>query len=417
MSDTKRSPAQPPPKSPLKLPGGDKIVKGHKVQHAGLGLARASALLLLGLMFATAIFVPRFLNFVNQTGAASLVLQGPAASPQLPQQLATLRGQEIAQLNGYGWVNQAAGIAHIPIARAIALIGEQGLPVGQPAIPTKVPTAEQPTVSAPVTSVDPAVDLPVDLTNVNFQDNVLPIFEQHCSECHGDKKSEEGLKLTSYRSAIGGSQNGTVIEPGNPDKSYLVKMITTGKMPKKGPPLSPAEIETVIAWIKAGAPEKGATSTVATPIKTTVDTSATVTATLVTATTTVTPTAATPTAATSATVTSTLVVTQTVVPPTVDLANVDLANVSFQANVLPIFQQHCSECHGDKKFEEGLKLTAYRSILGGSQNGLVIKPGEPDKSYLVKMIVTKKMPKKGPPLSAAEIEIIIAWIKAGALDN
>ncbi len=397
MSDTKRSPAQPP----AQLPGGDKMVKGHKVQHAGLGLARASALLLLGLMFATAIFVPRFLAFVNQTDAIIPLLQDAASS----EQLAAQRGQEIAQLNGYGWVNQTAGVAHIPIERAMALIGEQGLPVGQPATSSTIPTVQQPITSAPAA---PAVAPTVDLSNVNFQDNVLPIFEQHCAECHGAEKTEEGLKLTSYRAVIGGSQNGTVVEPGNPDKSYLVKMIVTGKMPKKGPPLSPTEIETVIAWIKADAPEQGAAATVTMPVTATLSTSPTVVSTTVT----------------SRAVITSPVVTPTFITPTaqgtvatVDLANVDLANVSFQANVLPIFEQHCSECHGDEKTEEGLKLTAYRPVLGGSQNGLVIKPGEPDKSYLVKMITRGKMPKEGTPLSAAEIEIIIAWIKAGALDN
>lgn len=33
------------------------------------------------------------------------------------------------QLNSYGWVDQQAGIAHIPIERAINLIVERGLPV------------------------------------------------------------------------------------------------------------------------------------------------------------------------------------------------------------------------------------------------------------------------------------------------
>ena len=33
------------------------------------------------------------------------------------------------RLNSYGWVNQQAGVAHIPIDRAIDLIAQQGLPV------------------------------------------------------------------------------------------------------------------------------------------------------------------------------------------------------------------------------------------------------------------------------------------------
>ena len=98
-------------------------------------------------------------------------------------------------------------------------------------------------------------------------------------------------------------------------------------------------------------------------------------------------------------------------------ATVDLTNVSFQKNVLPIFQQHCLKCHGNDNPEEGLELTKYRTVMTGSENGSVVEPGDPDNSYLVKMIVSKKMPKKGPPLSSTDIETIIAWIKAGAKDN
>jgi len=36
------------------------------------------------------------------------------------------------QLNSYGWVDQKAGIVHIPIERAMELISQQGLPVRQP---------------------------------------------------------------------------------------------------------------------------------------------------------------------------------------------------------------------------------------------------------------------------------------------
>jgi hypothetical protein len=33
------------------------------------------------------------------------------------------------QLNSYGWIDQKAGVAHIPIERAMALIVERGIPV------------------------------------------------------------------------------------------------------------------------------------------------------------------------------------------------------------------------------------------------------------------------------------------------
>ena len=43
------------------------------------------------------------------------------------------RTQEMELLHNYGWVDKGAGIARIPIDRAIDLISEQGLPVREPA--------------------------------------------------------------------------------------------------------------------------------------------------------------------------------------------------------------------------------------------------------------------------------------------
>ena len=37
--------------------------------------------------------------------------------------------------------------------------------------------------------------------------------------------------------------------------SYLIEMVSSGKMPKKGPDLSKAQIDTIIAWVEAGAPD------------------------------------------------------------------------------------------------------------------------------------------------------------------
>ncbi len=39
------------------------------------------------------------------------------------------RLQEESKLNSYGWVNQSAGVVHIPINRAMQLVAERGLPV------------------------------------------------------------------------------------------------------------------------------------------------------------------------------------------------------------------------------------------------------------------------------------------------
>ncbi len=56
-----------------------------------------------------------------------------APAPQLqvlpPADLERFRAQEDAQLNSYGWVDKPNGIVRIPIARAMELIAQRGLPV------------------------------------------------------------------------------------------------------------------------------------------------------------------------------------------------------------------------------------------------------------------------------------------------
>jgi len=234
------------------------------------------------------------------------------------------------------------------------LLAESGLPVGGPAV------AE---------SSEPATEATADLSNVNFEEQILPIFEQHCAECHGADEPEEGLVLTNYKDTMAGSLYGAVIKPGDPDNSYLVELVKTGQMPKKGPDLTPAEIDTIVAWIEAGAPEKGSASSETAGVDATAD------------------------------------------------ATVDPAAVSFANDVLPIFTEHCAECHGADEPEEGLVLTNYKDTMAGSFYGAVIKAGAADESYLVELVATGQMPKRGDDLTPAQVETIRAWIQAGALDN
>ena len=63
---------------------------------------------------------------------------GPQLMVNEPMNLAKHRDEEQKRLNGYGWVNQAAGVAYMPIEEAKKkLIRDGGLPVreGEPAAP------------------------------------------------------------------------------------------------------------------------------------------------------------------------------------------------------------------------------------------------------------------------------------------
>ncbi len=63
-----------------------------------------------------------------------------------------------------------------------------------------------------------------------------------------------GLNLITYATVLKGSKDGAVIVPGDPENSLLVKK-QSDTTPHFGR-LSASELQLVIDWIKAGAPEK-----------------------------------------------------------------------------------------------------------------------------------------------------------------
>lgn len=88
---------------------------------------------------------------------------------------------------------------------------------------------------------------------VSFADDVMPIFEARCWECHSEENTELGLKLDTYEGVMAGSDYGTVIEAGDVVASLLIDMIESGDMPEDGDPVLPEELELIKAWIAEGA--------------------------------------------------------------------------------------------------------------------------------------------------------------------
>jgi len=109
------------------------------------------------------------------------------------------------------------------------------------------------------------------------------------------------------------------------------------------------------------------------------------------------------------------VVATLAVPPTE--SSRQTAAVSYSNDVLPILQSRCVNCHGGDRLEEGLNLTTFANIMAGSDNGLVVTPGDSENSLLAELVVSQKMPKRGPKLTPPQVQIIIDWINQGALDT
>ncbi len=92
---------------------------------------------------------------------------------------------------------------------------------------------------------------------IDFNKQVRPIFAKHCFKCHGAIKQKSGLRLDQKEDAMRGGVGGKIIEPGKPDDSELIYLVTTEDpeeiMPPKGEALSDKEIDILTAWIEQGA--------------------------------------------------------------------------------------------------------------------------------------------------------------------
>lgn len=91
------------------------------------------------------------------------------------------------------------------------------------------------------------------LAAVSFSTDILPLLQSRCVNCHGGERIEEGLDQTSYTGLMAGSVNGPVVIAGDAENSLLVQLVTEGKMPKRGPKLTPIEVQLIVDWINSGA--------------------------------------------------------------------------------------------------------------------------------------------------------------------
>ena len=94
---------------------------------------------------------------------------------------------------------------------------------------------------------------------------------------------------------------------------------------------------------------------------------------------------------------------------------------NFEDHVLPIFRQHCNNCHNPDKKKAGLDLTSVAGILAGSDGGDVARAGTPDSSVLYQAINHEEgfepMPPKKPKLDAEKLAVVHSWIAGGMIAN
>ncbi|HEV8378507.1 MAG TPA: DUF1549 domain-containing protein, partial [Tepidisphaeraceae bacterium] len=91
---------------------------------------------------------------------------------------------------------------------------------------------------------------------INFKDDIYPLLERRCFECHQGKDAESGYRLDLREEILGQTNGQPLAVPGDSAKSEIVKRITATdktRMPPKGNKRLPdSEIALLRAWIDQG---------------------------------------------------------------------------------------------------------------------------------------------------------------------
>jgi hypothetical protein len=96
-----------------------------------------------------------------------------------------------------------------------------------------------------------------------FESRIRPVLAEHCYRCHSARegKAKGGLQLDTREALRRGGDSGPALVPGDPEKGLLLTVVRPGnpelQMPPAdaGPPLTPAQVADLEAWIRRGAPD------------------------------------------------------------------------------------------------------------------------------------------------------------------
>ena len=202
-----------------------------------------------------------------------------------------------------------------------------------------------------------------------FESDVLPIFEQGCLACHGEKLQQNGLDLRTRESVLRGGESGPAVQPGSATESLLYAKVADGSMPLGSEKLKAEDIEAIRRWIDSGALKQG--EDVETAVK-----------------------------------------------------SAPAAPVSYRDVTMSILHVRCVVCHGRRKQEADLDVRTRASLLRGGKSGPAIIPGNPDESLLIQRIAKGDMPPSAlqrpyavRPVTSDELETLRRWIAEGAAEG
>ncbi len=198
--------------------------------------------------------------------------------------------------------------------------------------------------------------------DADLQASALQILSQNCTACHGSSSGSANIYgLTDVNHLIADG----LIVPGDPNQSYLLRVIQNNQMPPSGP-LSQGDKETLRLWILGGGAGNGSGGT-----------------------------------------------TQPTNPAPTPAPGPAPLPTDLQGQALQVLSQNCTACHGATSGSAGVfGLTNADHLIS---SGLVVS-GNPSASRIFNVIQGGSMPPRGP-LAAGDQETIRKWIAAGVTSD
>jgi hypothetical protein len=90
---------------------------------------------------------------------------------------------------------------------------------------------------------------------------------------------------------------------------------------------------------------------------------------------------------------------------------------AFETRIRPLLVANCYACHAEAAMG-GLRLDSREALMKGSDTGVVVEPGKPESSTLIKVLQHATgypaMPKGRAQLARPDIDLLVEWVRAGA---
>ena len=211
---------------------------------------------------------------------------------------------------------------------------------------------------------------------VSFVNQVAPIFLQRCNNCHVTG-TRGNFSMASFSSMMRGANGIEMVTPGKGADSRLIEVLESGDMPRGGGQLPKDQIALISKWIDEGAKFDGP------------DANAPLTG----------------------------LVSRPDVPKLEVKAASGKETIKFARDIAPVLASQCLDCHAGGQPSAQLGLNTFERMLAGNRNGVIITPGKPADSLLIKKLkgeAGQRMPLRKPPLPDETIAKFEKWIAEGA---